>query len=69
MTSEESQYKDTLQAAERGDAFAQGTLGDLYLRGEGVAKDIDKAKELLNKAAQGGDKVAKRKLRELNDNE
>ena len=44
--------------SERGDAKAQAELGNMYYRGKGVAQDIIKAKELLEKAAMQGEPEA-----------
>jgi Caspase domain/Sel1 repeat len=43
------------QAADKGDASAMGSLGDLYYKGEGVAQDYAKAREWYEKAADKGD--------------
>lgn len=44
--------------AEKGDAQAQGALGLLYARGDGVAKDIQKARYWFEKAASQRDSRA-----------
>lgn len=42
------------QGAKQGSAWAQYNLADMYLKGQGVEVDIDKAKALLQKAADQG---------------
>ena len=42
-------------AAEQGDAGAQNHLGGMYLKGQGVAKDIEQAINWYGKAADQGD--------------
>ena len=49
-------------AAERDKGDAQYRLGEMYERGEGVKKDIDKAIMWYEKAADNHDQLAKRKL-------
>lgn len=41
--------------AERGDALAQLTLGNIYRKGLGVTKDVDEAAHWYHKAAAQGD--------------
>jgi TPR repeat protein len=41
-------------------------MGERYLDGEGVPKDLDKAREYLTKAAQAGSAEAGAKLKEVN---
>lgn len=52
------------QAAE-GSAMAQYSLGIRYLTGDGVGKNVEKAKTLLEMSAEQGYSPAKRKLAEL----
>jgi TPR repeat protein/serine/threonine protein kinase len=48
-----------LALAESGDVQAQAKLGNMYLRGQGVAKDYGEALKWLRKAAEQGDTDAK----------
>jgi TPR repeat protein len=48
-------FQEWSQAAQQGDADAQYNLGCLYLRGEGVPKNIDLAIEWLQRAADQDD--------------
>ena len=52
-------------AAEQGSISAQFGLGYCYLKGNGVSRNISKAKEWLRKAADQGDEDAIELLREL----
>lgn len=42
------------QAADLGSADAQCNLGTMYMKGQGVPKDMDKAVDLISKAADHG---------------
>ena len=53
-TSEESEVAKLRRQAEQGNAWAQSTLGDKYLRGTGVAKDYEEAVKWYRKAADQG---------------
>ncbi len=55
-----------MKRAEGGSAQAQYDLGLRYLSGDGVGKDDAKAREWLEKSAEGGNSEAKRKLESLN---
>ena len=46
------------KAAERGDAFAQGGIGDMYMLGHGVPHDSVLAYMWLDLAAAQGDPLA-----------
>ena len=48
-------FRETLQAAERGDAAAQNNLGWMYDQGRGVRQDRALAQEWYGKACQNGD--------------
>ena len=52
-------------AAEEGDAAAQHMLGQMYLRGEGVAQDYGEAVRLYRLAAEQGDAEAQTILGEM----
>jgi len=51
-------YELFLKAASAGHARAQLNLGILFLRGQGVARDLVQARAWLEKAAAGGDPLA-----------
>lgn len=53
------------QRAEDGSASAQFTLGMRYMKGDGVSKDVEKARAYLQKAADGGFASAQRELNNL----
>lgn len=53
------------EASNRGNARAQYSLGHMYENGEGLNKDIDKAKEYYHLAANQGHKKAKAALKKL----
>ncbi|MEN8215646.1 MAG: tetratricopeptide repeat protein [Pseudomonadota bacterium] len=53
------------QAAERGDSEAQNTLGLMYLKGEGVKKDLSLAEKWFRQAAALGYAPAQDKLKVL----
>lgn len=50
-----SDFKETLQVAEQGNAEAQYNLGAMYYKGRGVRQDLVLAQEWLGKACQNGD--------------
>lgn len=47
-------FRENLQAAERGDAHAQALLGLMYAEGRGVRQDLALAQEWFGKACQNG---------------
>ena len=49
-----SYFKETLQAAEQGNAQAQYNLGVMYDNGQGVRRDHKIAKEWFGKACDNG---------------
>ena len=51
--------------AEQGDPFAQYNLGNCYLDGEGVEKDMEKALSLFKKSAEQGNGEAQNLLKSL----
>jgi TPR repeat protein len=51
---------------EKGNSTAETDLADLYLRGDGVAKNCDQARILLSAASDKGNAEAMQKLTELN---
>jgi len=55
------------EPAAQGDADAQNNLGGLYARGDGVKKDLKKAREWLEKAAAQGNENARRTLLDLKE--
>ncbi len=57
-----SDFKETLQAAEQGNAEAQFSLGKMYYEGQGVRQDYAEAARWYLKAAEQGDPVAQNNL-------
>jgi hypothetical protein len=53
------------ERAEKGDAYGQYRMGLRYLKGEGVPKDLDKARDYLSKAAAQGNQDAATELAKL----
>jgi TPR repeat protein len=53
------------ERAEKGDAVGQYRMGIRYLKGDGVPKDLDKARESLSKAAAQGNQDAAAELAKL----
>ena len=53
------------KAADQGYANAQGYLGVSYFSGKGVAKDKEKARLWLTKAAENGNESAEQRLLDL----
>ena len=50
------------KAAEQGDARGQLSLGEMYIKGEGVAKDLEQGAAWVRKAAENGSTSAMRLL-------
>jgi TPR repeat protein len=57
--------KANLAAAEKGDAYGLLRMGERYRDGNGVEKDLGKAREYLQKAADAGSPTAKEELSKL----
>ena len=55
-------FRETLQAAERGDAHAQALLGSMYANGRGVRQDYAEAVRWYRQAAEQGHAVAQKNL-------
>jgi predicted heme/steroid binding protein len=53
------------EQAEKGDAYGQYRMGIRYLKGDGVPKDLAKARDYLSKAAAQGNKEAAAELAKL----
>jgi TPR repeat protein len=53
--------------AEQGDAYGELRMGERYLTGDGVAKDIFKARDYLQRAAEQGSQTAAQELDRLNN--
>ncbi|MDB6022292.1 MAG: hypothetical protein JWQ04_2149, partial [Pedosphaera sp.] len=53
------------ELAEKGDAYGEYKMGVRYLNGDGVDKDLAKARDLLGKAAAQGNKDAATELAKL----
>ena len=58
---------DIQRAADLGDAWSQVYMGDLYAKGETVAKDYGKARALFEAAAKQGSQDAVQNLKALDD--
>jgi TPR repeat protein len=58
--------KSNLDAAAKGDAYGLLRMGQRYRDGDGVEKDLVKAKEYLQKSADAGSPTAKEELSKLN---
>ena len=54
-----------MDRAEKGSDPAQYALGMRYLTGDGVPKDLEKAKKWLRESAKNGNADAKKKLPEV----
>jgi len=52
-------------AADKGDAFGLMRMGERYRTGDGVEKDLEKARSFLQKAADAGSETAKSELADL----
>ncbi|MBW8863725.1 MAG: sel1 repeat family protein [Verrucomicrobia bacterium] len=57
--------KSNMDAAARGDAYGLMRMGERYRDGEGVDKDLEKAKTYLQKAANAGSPTAAEELKAL----
>ena len=55
-------FRAQLSIAEKGDAQAQYYLGEMHEQGLGTKQNINEAFKWYAKAAEGGDRMAKRKL-------
>jgi hypothetical protein len=55
------------KSAAQGNSFAEGTIGQMYMKGLGVKRNYPKAKEWLEKAAAKGNKPAIRDLAYLKE--
>jgi TPR repeat protein len=53
-------------AVEKGNSTAEMDLADLYMHGDGVARNCDQARVLLSVASEKGNPEAMQKLHELN---
>jgi len=58
-------FKYYRELADQGDALGEWRLGEMYRDGEGVARDLQKSREWLVKAANQGEKDAATDLSEL----
>lgn len=57
--------KSNQEAADKGDAYGLMRMGERYRDGEGVEKDIEKAKKYLQKAVAAGSPTASEELSKL----
>lgn len=62
QTPKAENVEELIRCAEKGDTTAQNRLGVIYLKGEKVEKNVDKAIEWWTKAAENGSAVAQYKL-------
>ncbi len=62
---EKAEFKNHLKQAEKGDAYAQSKVAELYLEGTGVKKDIQKGIEWYEKASETDEGYAARQLVKL----
>lgn len=53
------------ELADKGDAYGQMRMGERYLKGEGVEKDLTKARDYLTKSSAQGNATAKALLEKL----
>jgi hypothetical protein len=53
--------------AAQGDAYGEMRMGERYLTGDGVAKDVFKARDFLQRAAEQGSQTAADELNRLNN--
>ena len=60
--------QDNEDMAAQGDAYAEMRMGERYLAGDGVTKDLFKARAYLGMAAAHGNHTADQELTNLNDN-
>jgi hypothetical protein len=65
----EALFTDRLESARSGDAEAQYEVGIMYLKGQGVKQDRDKAVEWLKAAADAGNEQADSKLARIEEQE
>ena len=61
-----SDFRETLQLAEQGDAKAQNNLGAMYANGHGVRRNFHLSKEWFGKACDGGVQEGCNQYRYLN---
>ena len=62
---EKTEFKNHLRQAEKGDAYAQAKVAELYLNGIGVKADIEKGIEWYEKASETDEGYAARQLAKI----
>jgi len=62
LTAQAQDFESTKQAAEKGDAQAQYSLGGMYYNGQGVAKDYAEAAKWWRASAEQGNAEAQNDL-------
>jgi hypothetical protein len=62
-----SALQENERLAAQGDAYGELRMGERYLAGDGVAKDIFKAREFLQRAADQGSQTATEELKRLDE--
>ena len=65
-TAKNKALKFNQDAADKGDAYGLMRMGERYRDGDGVEKDLAKAKDYLTKAAAAGSPTATDELSKLN---
>lgn len=62
---EKTEFKNHLRQAEKGDAYAQAKVAELYLNGVGVKEDVEKGIEWYEKASETDEGYAARQLAKI----
>ena len=62
---EKTEFKNHLRQAEKGDAYAQAKVAELYLNGIGVKEDVEKGIEWYEKASETDEGYAARQLAKI----
>ena len=60
-------WQENERLAAQGDAYGELRMGERYLAGDGVAKDIFKARDYLQRAAEQGSQTAVNELNRLDE--
>jgi TPR repeat protein len=68
QTSQDAALKFNERQADRGDVYGLLRMGERYRDGDGVEKDLAKAKDYFTKAAAAGSSDATNELAQLNSN-
>lgn len=65
LTNAKNGLKRFEELSERGNSYAQNMLGFIYLKGEFVQKDLNKARAYFKKSATNGNSLGKEMLKEM----